>query len=503
MFAAAGEENLGIECLSAALKKAGHEVHLLLDTRVFSDPNSFSVAFLGRFFNFKKDFLSAFSALRPDLVCFSVNTSNYRWALDLAEALKASEPASFIVFGGVHCTAVPEAVIAEPAVDVCCVGEGDEALVELAGAVAAGADFSAIKNLWIKTKAGVIRNPVRPPITDLDSLPFPDKDLYYADYSRMFPGYITLASRGCLFSCSYCHNSVLNETYSPAGKYYRRRSPENVVRELEDGVARFSSRYVRFEDEVFTADKEWLREFLPLYRKRVGLPFDCSVHPRFVDEETLDLLDSSGCAVVRMGVQSLHEERRAEVLNRHYSNEEAARAIAGFRARGIFLACDNIFGIPGQDEAELRATAEFYLGSRPDYIAIHWLNYYPRTRITAAAAASGLIDSEMMGRIERGLADRDNVRGGISYKKEFVPYQLLLALVTLLPGWVSRFLLKNDRYKLLPAINPYLLMMLNRILSRPPFDIYPERTARRYLVSVYRRLFSLRPGFLSGSGLRR
>ncbi len=488
LFAAAGEENLGIEYLSAALKRDGHTVSLALDTRVFSDPNSFSVGFLGRLFDFRGELLAALERLRPDLLCFSVNTSNYRWALELAAAAKAARPGLLTVFGGVHATAVPETVISEAAVDVCCVGEGDGALPELAAAVSAGADFSRIPNLWVKTPAGVSRNAVRPPVKDLASLPFPDKALYYDDYGWMFPGYIVLASRGCPFACTYCHNSVLGETYAAAGPYYRRRSPRDVVDELAAAKARYAPRYVRFEDEVFTADKAWLREFLPLYAREVGLPFDCSLHPRYADPETLDLLKGAGCAVVRMGIQSLHEERRGRALNRHYTNAEAAAAIAGFRARGIFLACDNIFGLPGQDEAELRAAAEFYIANRPDYLAVHWLNYYPGTRITRAALASGEMDAATMAAIERGLADKDNVRGGIAYRKELVPYQAMLALVTLLPARLAGWLLRKEIFKKLPRVDPYLLMVLNRVLSRPPFDIYPERTARRYALSVWRRL---------------
>ena len=491
LFVVSGEENLGVEYLSAALKQAGHITFLIFDSLVFSDPNSFSVPALAALFDFQKDIKNALQHERPDMVCFSANTSNYRWALAAAAFVRTILEDVVIVFGGVHPTAVPDRVIIEAVVDVCCVGEGEEALVELAGAIDSRSEFSSIPNLWVKSAVGVIKNPVRMPVKDLDSLPFPDKNIYYRDYGFMFPGYIVVASRGCPFSCAYCHSSVVKDIYRGLGSFYRRRSPENVLAELESALKKHKPRYIRFEDEVFTCNKDWLRRFLPLYKEKIGLPFDCSLHPRSCDDETVAMLKMAGCAVAHMGVQSLNAGLRASVLDRHYSNEEACRAIKAFRQAGIFIACDNIFGVPGQDEGEMRETVSFYLNNTPDYIAVYWLNYYPRTKITALALKKGLITTREYNLIETGFGDKDNVRGGISYREDFAAYQQFLTLVVFLPKAAARFLINKDRFKRLPRINAYWLMVLNRVINRPPFDIYPERTVRRYFFSVWMRFRSI------------
>ncbi|MBU1076094.1 MAG: cobalamin-dependent protein, partial [Spirochaetes bacterium] len=133
-FVYIGSENLGLEYLSSLLKKEGHEVKLFYDPSLFDDKFIFSIPFLSKLFNIRKIILKNLIEYKPDLVGFTVFTDAYRWSIDMARAIKKNLKCP-ILFGGVHPTAVPEKVIREKVVDMVCVGEGFEALIELVRAL--------------------------------------------------------------------------------------------------------------------------------------------------------------------------------------------------------------------------------------------------------------------------------------------------------------------------------------------------------------------------------
>lgn len=495
LFVALAEERLGIEYLSAALKKAGHETELALDLSLFPGRDLVSRTLAG-VFGGSGEIVRKTRDFRPDIACFSVVTQDYRWALGAASTVKAVSPRTMTAFGGPHATAVPDRVIREKNVDVCCIGEGDAAIVQLADAVAAEKDHSEIANLWVKSESGISKNPCRPLIEDMDGLPSPDKDLYYRDYASMLPGYTIQASRGCPFTCSYCHNSRLSGLYGASARHLRRRSPGNVLSELVAARRRYGFDHIRFEDEVFSTDIAWLREFLPRYAREVGLSFDCSIHPKFAGPEVIALLKSAGCAVARMGVQSINENTRRDTLDRRHTNDEIKTILADCRKSGLFVVCDNIFGLPGDDERDLDAMARFYIENPPGHIMVFWLNYFPGTKITARAYSDGVISGDEMEMILDGDGGQHFGRGCFTYRAELAPYQWLMLMIPSLPKAVTAFFLENERFKLLPNLDQHLLSRINLMVNKIPFDLCPKRTLHRYQ-------FGIRHGIRRFRGLSR
>ena len=140
---------------------------------------------------------------------------------------------AFSAFGGPHATFFPE-MIAEQGVDGVCRGEGEEALLDLVGAMERGEPVTPIPNWWIKADGHTHRNPLRPLIADLDQLPPPDRKLVYerdryTGRSRL-KHFIT--GRGCPYNCAYCYNQAWSALYGGKGRLVRGRSVESVVVEL-------------------------------------------------------------------------------------------------------------------------------------------------------------------------------------------------------------------------------------------------------------------------------
>jgi radical SAM superfamily enzyme YgiQ (UPF0313 family) len=312
-----------------------------------------------------------------------------------------------ILWGGSHSTILPEECMKHA--DVVCVGEGEEAIVEFMDAIDFGRDYSDIKNLWVNTESGVKQNPIRPLIQDLDSVPWPvfgDEGKSAVIVDRVINGdpkyimsdvasYFIISSRGCPFSCDFCCNSALRKIYKGAGAYVRKRSPENVIAELEYAKENLDLVYVAFMDELFTMDIKWTREVCSLYSEKINLPFTCEVHPDTIDEEMAGVLGRAGVCSVVIGVQSGSERTRDEVFNRKVSNKQVLESARLLHDIGAIAHYDFILDNPYETKEDLAEAFQLLLElPRPTSLEIFSLRFFPRTNITERALNDGIINEE-------------------------------------------------------------------------------------------------------------
>jgi radical SAM superfamily enzyme YgiQ (UPF0313 family) len=488
LFIYPGYENLGIEYLSSALIKNGHQTFLIFDPVLFNECGSIRIRFLSFLLDYTKTILKRIAHINPDLICFSCVSDNFKWMLDIAGKIKANFDIP-IIAGGIHPTSVPDLVINNDLIDFICVGEGDEAIVELINKMQIG-DDRRIRNIWSKKEGVIIPNDIRPLIENLDSLPFPDKDLYYKEYKFFSRGYLIATSRGCPHSCTYCSNSLLREIYRDKGKYLRRRSVGNVIEELSRSMKKYKPRYVHFCDEVFTTDKIWLREFVDLYKKNINLPFACYSSPLFIDEQTAGLLGEGGCYKLQIGVQTLNENTRRNLLNRWYTNQEIEKTIKIAKKNKIYLTCDNILGLPGESEQDLIEMAKFYNLNMPNHIEIFWLRYYPCTAILDKVFNSTTLKNSGPQKPELYIEPRGIATGGDTYRKELAKFHFLFSIFPLLPAVMRRVILNKRLYRFFPFLKPIWVILLFKYLNKAKFDLFTDSTMSRYIFFC-RNLFKL------------
>ena len=129
---------LNIAVLAGSLRRAGHQVQAL-DLQVESDPQT--------------AVRQAILSWRPDLVGISFKTPLYNQARQIAALVRQVAPAALIVGGGVHATNYPEECLAETDMDVIVIGEGDDTIVRLAGAV----PLSQIEGIAYKHDGRIVR----------------------------------------------------------------------------------------------------------------------------------------------------------------------------------------------------------------------------------------------------------------------------------------------------------------------------------------------------------
>ncbi|MBI5745126.1 MAG: radical SAM protein [Elusimicrobia bacterium] len=496
VFVRAATESLGIEHLSAALKARGHDTALVYEPLLFDS------------FRLRLPFFEPESAartarrvveLRPGLVGFSAESDHFPWALAVAREIKRLSRVP-LIFGGVHPSTAPETALARPEVDLLCVGDGESALCALADRLAAGAGPEGIPNIWYKRGAEQVKGPVRLE-TDLDALPFPDKDLFFNEY----PGFVRdtysiVTGRGCPNACSYCHNSSMRRVLSRLGcrdRFLRRRSVDNVLKELAAAKGKYGFRRVSFCDDIFISDRAWLEEFAAAYPRRVGLPFFCNVHPADADERAVALLKAAGASAVNIGVQTVSEKLRRECLGRAESTESSVKALRLLRDAGLFVYTNFIFGLPGQDDAELERVAAFAAANPAGFHDVNWLRYYPGTAIFEKARGAGLLARKDAAAVEGGEFSVPYGHGGHSYTARRARLRNLVFLSSLFPA-AARGALAAGAWRLLPAFSLRLpavaaRALLARLRGNPaPYPNFSLAGSLRYFLHYLRAVYAAR-----------
>jgi len=430
-FLSAGYENLAVEYLSAYLRQEGYKTSLAFDPLLFSDCNMDNPR-LASFFSFTPRVIKEVVAQKPDVIAISVITPFYRWALNISKNVKESLDVP-IVIGGIHASAVPDRILKNKCIDLVCVGEGEEVLLDVVTAIEGGDEnrLKKIPNVYYRDKDDKIhKNKPRPLIENIDRLPFPDKYLFFEKSKTFKNRYLVIASRGCMFNCSYCSNNVWRFVYRETCAWnVRRRSVDNVIDELKEGIDQWHPKIINFVDDAFDMDKKWVEEFAVKYKKEVGVPFTTFAHPKFVDKKLMKLLKEAGLVKCELGVQSLNMDIKRKILNRYETNEETLTAIKTIKEAGVQIAVDHIIGLPHQTENDLKKASSLYNKIKPDILNCYGLQYFPKSEIINTALKTHLIEEKDIEKIEEGYQTGFLLGGDVQNVDMFNNYRILFGVL--------------------------------------------------------------------------
>jgi anaerobic magnesium-protoporphyrin IX monomethyl ester cyclase len=376
-----GNYSEGLASISAVLKSGGHHVTLY---HLCCMPG-------------EEEYTEAIKRFKPDIVGFSVRTTAFPQVREFASWTKKATGA-FTVCGGYHATLAPDEVIAAEGVDAVCIGEGEYPLLELANMLGTGQDFHHIQSIWFKKDGRIIKNPIRPLIEKLDTLPPADFELF--DYpnlisSKMLTA-LVMVSRGCVFSCTYCSNSKLREVYPNHVKYARFKSAPNAISYLQSIQKKYPYiKYFNFRDAILNMDRRWFMEFIELYREQVGLPFTCNLRLDLLDSEVVASLKAAGCYMVDVGIESGDEEMRSKYLCRKMSDKQIKDAFRWFREHKISTLTYNMVGLPHEDLARALKTIKLNASLRPNRMIASIFSPYPMTVLTDISRNAGFIGEKV------------------------------------------------------------------------------------------------------------
>lgn len=402
----------GISSLAGTILRFGHEADVLIE-------------------NAEKNFEEVLARTSPDVVGITICSSDVNWLRATLPRIKSAVPEAFLLVGGIHPTIHPALIDEHSEIDAICVGEGEGAVVELLEALEASrsgnqlsvisnqsgkqgdqlseisdqspltdyrSPITGIRNLHIRWGGKIYRNPLRPLITNLDDYP-EYREIYFKRYPQLSKDTLLqyISSRGCPYACSFCVNEKLNRIFRGLGPVHRRKSVAFAIRELKHLRSLYPNAATGFFiDDLFLYDRDWVREFLPLYHREIGLPFICSAGPKTIDEEIADLLRETRCASVEFGIETGNETKRREIFNKKaFTDREFHRQIGLLRDRGIEIYAPSMFVFPTETPADSFRTVEIYHELGVDHPFSSFLMPFPDTRIYDVALAHGAIPADL------------------------------------------------------------------------------------------------------------
>ena len=347
------------------------------------------------------------------LICFSSVYSEFDYIREVASYVRKHYKI-FTILGGSHATVSPQLSYLDT-FDALCIGEGEDALVELARGLEQEKeqDIAAIQNLWLKQGEKRFQNPTRPFIQDLDSLPMVDREPFQDHIFEPESRISVLLGRGCPYSCTYCCNHKIRKV--AGGKYVRMRSVPNILMEIESLTLRFPRVTEYFlEVETLGANMKWLVELcqgLEQCNQDREQKLSFSANLRVTDDMDHELVFShlarAGFESVMIGLESGSERIRKEVLDRHYSNETIRRAVHAARKHGLKVGIFNLIGLPTESDDDFQDTLRLNQELQPDWHSTSIFFPYPGTRLYELSEELGLIRGELSGKEERQRAVLD------------------------------------------------------------------------------------------------
>lgn len=374
------QPSLGAAYLTAAAMQAGLDITLL---------DADALDYIG------DAAVTRLLAENPDLIGISLTTPLVSEGIALAAGLRARGYRGHLTLGGAHPSALPAETLALiPGADSVVIGEGEQTLVELARAIEAGMDLTAVPGLAIRTSAGeVALTPARPLVADLDSLPMPALEQLpmeryvspmWGDDARQRMG-VLITSRGCPGRCEFCASHML------WGRRVRYHSIERVVAEVRRLVQQYAVDYLVFNDDTFTLQKSRCLAILhALEEAGLRRPFMVTSRVDTVDTEFLTALQHAGCFLITYGIES-GSEYVLRAIHKNITLDQVRRAVQAARDTGIKVVGNFMFGHWPDTVESCRATLEFASELHCDISQFAVCIPYPGSELYQRAMEHGLL----------------------------------------------------------------------------------------------------------------
>jgi len=368
---------LGMNCVAAATRSAGHEVKLV-DLMTERDDQS--------------PIREAMVSFAPEIVGISVrniddqNMEKPRFLLDQAKRIVACcrELSDVpIVVGGAGYSIFPESALNYLEADMGIQGEGEASFPLLLKRLEQGHDLSGIPALYVR---GAGLQGKRGFEVDLDRFPPAGPDLLSPEVSGRQEFWIPVQTRrGCPMACSYCSTAIIE------GRSIRKRRPDLIIEEIAGHAAAGFPRFY-FVDNLFNIPGDYAKEICNrIIERRLTISWRCIVYPGEVDEQLVGLMAEAGCMEVSLGFES-GCERILRNMNKRYSPDDIRRTSAMLKDAGIRQIGFLLLGGPGETGESVEESLVFADSLHLDNLKMTiGIRIYPHTALAKTTAAEGLI----------------------------------------------------------------------------------------------------------------
>ena len=363
---------IGLGYLAAVLEKNQYEVDVI-------DCQVLKLSYEG----FKEEI----SKSKPNVVGITSATLTYKSALKIAKIIKEVVPDCLIILGGCHATFWDNEALQEcPEIDIIVRKEGENTLLELIGRIEAGNSYHDVLGTTCRKNGEIIKNPDRPYLEDLDSLPFPAHHLWPIERIRKegrLAAFPVTTSRGCVFWCDFC------TTVRMAGRKYRKRSTKNVVDELEYLHKTYGAEEFTFYDDVFTGDQARTEEICDeIINRKLKVKWNCETRVDMVTKDLLLKMKEAGCTDIWFGIES-GSQKVIDAMRKGISVDQTTRAFKWAKEVGLVTIGFVVVGFPGETKESIWETVKVVKKINPNDVVYHVATPYQGTPLADLVRENG------------------------------------------------------------------------------------------------------------------
>ena len=280
-----------------------------------------------------------------------------------------------------------------------CIGEGEQALVELCNLMERGKSFDHIQNLWIKKGDAIRKNPLAP-VTDINQNPLLDLTIF--EESRLFrpmQGKVwkmlpVETHRGCPYTCTYCNSPSQAQLYRQenGGRYFRKKSFEVIKKQLIHFKEEIKAEAFYFwADTLMAYNDQEFEEFVEMYSD-IKLPFWCQAFPETISEDRIRKLMKVGLFRIGSGVEHGNEKFRLQVLKRKVKNEVMIEKFKILNKCDLPFSVNNIMGFPTETRELAMDTIELNRHINADSVNAYSYSPFHGTPLRKMAEELGYVD---------------------------------------------------------------------------------------------------------------
>jgi radical SAM superfamily enzyme YgiQ (UPF0313 family) len=333
-----------------------------------------------------KAFTEDLRRLKIDILGISFRTASYCSAKEFIKKARAIKKDLFIVVGGHHATAFPKDTLLDLQCNVVVRGEGEYAFKELVMRLMKNSSLEGLEGLtYINGNTGIVNNNPRPPIEDIDKLPWPARELLNpADYSIM----TILTSRGCPFNCIYCDKGI-------STRKVKFRSADDIFEEIKYIVTRLNKKRLYIVDDHFFLNRKRLEPILDkMIKENLGARWVCQARVDGMSEDILQMAKKSGCEQIMYGVET-GDETELKYMRKEVTLYEAEIAVRATKKAGITARTNFMLGFPVSTRQTIRNTINFARKLEPDIVRFFAVSPLPNTDLWDDIYGKGYIPENL------------------------------------------------------------------------------------------------------------
>jgi anaerobic magnesium-protoporphyrin IX monomethyl ester cyclase len=332
----------------------------------------------------------------PDLIGITATTIMFNSARIVANCVKEFDRRIITVLGGAHVSALPEETILQnPQFDFGVIGEGELTMAELVERLEQKGEISDVSGLIWCEDGRVNDWKRRGPIQNLDSLPFPSRQLlkdlrlYRPPITRSGGRLATsvITSRGCPIGCAFCDQTVF-------GRSWRAHSASYVIRELIHLQNNFGVDFVTFEDDFFLCSKTRVAELCDRIKsENLRMGWGCSVRVDSVNDEIAEKMKEAGCKYMFVGIES-GSSRILKMVDKSQTMEGIKKGVRLIKSHGIRVIGSVVIGFPTETKEDVRKTVSLVLSLPLDGLSFFIYTPFPNTLLYDFANRHGRISTD-------------------------------------------------------------------------------------------------------------